>query len=61
MYAPREMQSFHHRNLFRYLRRVCGGLPPLGSAEREALRGQNKSLKDYILLLSRNGEAMEDR
>jgi hypothetical protein len=44
------------------LQKVCAGLPPTGTEDREKLRGKNKSLKDYILLLSRNdGEAEEER
>lgn len=40
----------------KYLNRVCRGLPPPGSAERERLRGNNKSLRDYISLLSKNDD-----
>lgn len=32
----------------RYLQRVSAALPPLGSAQREALRGGNRSLSEYI-------------
>lgn len=36
----------------RYLQRVVALLPPKDSAEREALRGQNKSLQHYIELMN---------
>jgi hypothetical protein len=45
----------------RYLMKACEGLPPLGSLQRERLRGNNKSLKDYIALLSKNEEGNEEK
>lgn len=32
----------------KYLQRVCSHLPPKLSKEREVLRGNNKSIADYI-------------
>jgi hypothetical protein len=46
--------------LSRYLSKACGTLPPPGSKEREVLRGNNKSLRDYILLLNKNEEAQQE-
>lgn len=32
----------------RYLKKVCRNLPPMGSAEREVLRGGGRSLASYL-------------
>lgn len=47
--------------VFRYLRKVCAGLPPLGSEERAALRGKSRSLDEVIeqVRKQREDEAMQ--